>query len=49
MDKKEQRIIEIMSELDCDIDVAEQMFFDEICDKYHTDDIGLAESLFYSE
>ena len=30
MDKKEQRIIEIMDELECDIDVAEQMYLDDV-------------------
>ena len=48
MDAKELRIMEIMDELSCDHDVAESMFFDEICDKYETDDIDVAETIFYA-
>ena len=49
MDAKELRIMEIMDELSCDHDVAESMFFDEICDKYETDDIDVAEAMFYAD
>lgn len=30
MSEEEQRIYEIMDELECDIDVAEQMYLDEV-------------------
>lgn len=49
MDAKETRIVEIMNELACDYDVAEQMFIDEICDKYQTDDIDVAETMFWAD
>ena len=45
MDEKELRIMEIMDELSCDHDVAECMFLDEMCDKYETDDIDVAEAM----
>lgn len=46
---KEMRISEIMYEQGCDEDVAEQLFYDEICEKYDTDDFDLAEALFFAE
>ena len=49
MDVKESRIAEIMNELDCDHDVAECMFYDEISDKYQTDDTDVAETMFYAD
>ena len=49
MDAKELRIMEIMDELSCDHDVAEWVFIDEICDKYETDDIDVAEAMFYAD
>ena len=49
MDAKEIRIMEIMNELSCDHDVAECMFLDEICDKYDTDNIDIAETMFYAD
>lgn len=49
MEAKELRIVEIMNELKCDHDVAEQMFADEICDKYQTDDIEVAETMFFAD
>ena len=49
MDEKELRIMEIMDELSCDYDVAECMFLDEMCDKYETDDIDVAEAMFYAD
>ena len=47
--EKDMRIAEIMEEFDCDEDVAEQLFYDEICEKYDTDDLSLAEDLFFAE
>lgn len=49
MDAKETRIVEIMNELACDHDVAEQMFIDEICDKYQTEDVDVAETMFFAD
>ena len=49
MDEKELRIMEIMDELSCDHDVAESMFLDEMCDKYETDNIDVAEAMFYAD
>ena len=49
MDPKELRIAEIMDEHGCDHDVAESLFIDEICDKYETDDIDVAEAMFYAD
>lgn len=49
VDAKELRIMEIMDKLSCDHDVAESMFLDEICDKYDTDDIDVAEAMFCSD
>ena len=49
MEAKELRIMEIMDELNCDHDAAESMFLDEICDKYATDDIDVAETMFYAD
>lgn len=48
-DAKELRIVEIMDEHGCDHDTAESLFFDEICDKYKTDDIDVAETMFYAD
>ena len=48
-DAKELRIAEIMDEHGCDHDVAESLFIDEICDKYETDDIDVAETIFYAD
>lgn len=47
--EKDMRIAEIMDKHDCDEDVAEQLFCDEICEKYDTDDLSLAEELFFAE
>ena len=30
-------------------DVAEQIFIDEICDKHQTEDIDVAETMFYAD
>lgn len=49
MDAKELRINEIMEDMKCDHDVAESMFLDEICDKYDTDDVDVAETMFYAD
>ena len=49
MDAKEIRIMEIMNEFNFDHDVAECMFLDEMCDKYETDDIDVAETIFYAD
>ena len=49
MDAKELRINEIMEDMKCDYDVAESMFLDEICDKYATDDVDVAETMFYAD
>lgn len=46
---REQRISEIMDELSCCHDVAEQMFLDEICDKYGTDDVDVALQMFLDD
>ena len=46
---REQRISEIMDELSCCCDVAEQMFLDEICDKYGTDDVDVALQMFLDD
>lgn len=46
---REQRIAEIMNELSCCRDVAEQMFLDEICDKYETDDADVALQMFLDD
>mgnify|MGYP004636742881 CR=1 FL=1 len=46
LDKKEMRILEIMESEHVDRDVAEQIFIDEITEKYETDDIVEAEILF---
>ena len=48
-DAKDLRIAEIMDEHGCDHDVAETLFIDEICDKYKTDDVDVAETMFYSD
>lgn len=47
--KKEMRILEIMESEHVDRDVAEQIFIDEITEKYGTDDIGEAEILFETD
>lgn len=49
MDAKELRINEIMEDMKCDHDVAGSMFLDEICDKYDTDDVDVAETMFYAD
>ena len=49
LDKKEMRILEIMESEHVDCDVAEQIFIDEITEKYGTDDIGEAEILFETD
>ena len=49
MDAKELRIAEIMDEHKCGHDAAESIFIDEICDKYATDDVDVAETMFYTE
>ena len=49
MEAKELRIIEIMEEMNCDHDVAEALFIDEICDECKTDDIDVAETIFYAD
>ena len=46
---KEQRVSEIMDELSCCRDVAEQMFLDEICDKYGNDDVDVALQMFLDD
>ena len=46
---REQRISEIMDELSCCRDVAEQMFLDEICDKYGTDNVDVALQMFLDD
>ena len=46
---REQRISEIMDELSCCRDVAEQMFLDEICDKYGTNDVDVALQMFLDD
>lgn len=46
---REQRVSEIMDELSCCHDVAEQMFLDEICDKYGTDDAAIALQMFLDD
>ena len=46
---REQRISEIMDELSCCRDVAEQMFLAEICDKYGIDDVDVALQMFLDD
>ena len=46
---REQRISEIMDELSCCRDVAEQMFLDEICDRCATDDVDVALRMFLDD
>lgn len=46
---KEQRILEIMDELSCCSDTAETIFYDEICEKYETDDLDVAEVMFLDD
>lgn len=46
MNAREARIIDIMQELDCDYDVAEELFLDEILENYQVDDADVAEMLF---
>lgn len=49
MEAKELRIIEIMEEMNCDHDVAEALFIDEICEKYSTYDVEVAETMFLAD
>ena len=49
MDEKELRIMEIMDEHGCDHDAAESLFVDEILEKYDTDNIDIAETMFYAD
>ena len=49
MDAKEIRIMEIMNEFNFDHDVAESLFVDEILEKYDTDNIDIAETMFYAD
>lgn len=44
--KKELRINEIMKKFGVEHDVVEAMFQDEICEKYGTDNVQLAEAMF---
>lgn len=46
MSAREERISEIMDEHNVDHDVAEALFLDEIMQKYHTEDIVVAETMF---
>lgn len=46
MNAREERIIEIMQELDCDYDAAEELFIDEILENYQVEDNDVAEMLF---
>ena len=43
---KDLRIVELMNTHDVDADVTEQLFYDEVCEKFETDDTDLAEFLF---
>lgn len=47
--KREFRIYEIMFGSDVDYETAENMFRDEICDKYNTKDTRLAEEIYETE
>lgn len=47
--KKELRINEIMREFNVDYDTANAKFQEEICNKYGTDDLKLAEEMFYTD
>ena len=47
--RREKRIHEIMEEFHVCNDVAEQLFLDEICDKYNTNDFDVAEMMYESE
>ena len=47
--RREKRIHEIMEEFHVCHDVAEQLFLDEICDKYNTNDFDVAEMMYESE
>lgn len=47
--KKEERIYKIMDEQNVDYDVAEALFFDEITQKYGTDDLDVAEAMFETD
>lgn len=46
MNAREERISEIMDEHNVDHDVAEALFLGEIMQKYHTEDIVVAETMF---
>lgn len=48
---RERRIIEIMNEMDCDHDVAEDMFVCEILDRYglDIDNLDTAEDMFMAD
>lgn len=45
--KKELKIQEIMEKRNYSRNEAEKVFYKEICEKYGTDDVVLAESIFY--
>ena len=47
--RREKRIHEIIEEFHVCHDVAEQLFLDEICDKYNTNDFDVAEMMYESE
>ena len=47
--RREKRIHEIMEEFHVCHDVAEQLFLDERCDKYNTNDFDVAEMMYESE
>ena len=47
--RREKRIHEIMEEFHVCHDVAEQLFLDEICDNYNTNDFDVAEMMYESE
>ena len=49
MDAVELRISEIMVEQECSADVAEWIFFDEIEEKYGTDNGDVAEAMFLAD
>ena len=46
MNAKDARILDIMEELGCDFDTGEQIFYEEITEKYGINDIDVAEMLF---
>lgn len=49
VDAVDKRVCEIMDEQKCDFDTAHQLFIDEICEQYDTDDVDIAKTMYLAD